>query len=270
MESIELVKAIYDVGEVSDELLQKLEFELSVSKMKPRSESVSSIDYQPSGLISVYRDNYKPYYEDRGYGSDIIKYFEVGYCPDDIDVEDDLVDWVYLKRDDGKHYERPYFAGRAVIPIHDTKGKLVGFSGRSVANQEPKFIHTKGLPKTKVLYNWHRAQKYFEMTHEVIIVESPGVVWSWFRAGFPNVVASLNAYLSSEHVKLLTNHPEISKVTIAYDADTAGRRGRDQAIKMLKRKLNVYYVDIPEGEDYDKMSPEEIKSWHSKRKVVTP
>lgn len=269
-QAVEFVKAVYGVGEISSDILRRIEFDMSVSNMKPRESVGQAIEYQPSGLIELYKEYSNPYYVQRGFDENITRYFEVGYCPSDIDVEDDLHDYVYLKNDQGEYYDKPYFWGRAVIPIHDAAGKLVGFSGRSVNNFEPKFIHTKGLPKTKVLYNWHRAEKYFEMTHEVIIVESPGVVWSWFRAGFQNTVASLNTYLSTEHIRMITRHPQIEKVTIAYDPDIAGREGTKQACNLLKRKVNVSFIELPDGSDYDKMSPDEIRSWHHKRKVVAP
>lgn len=265
-EAVEFVKAVYNVGEVDQAILDKIEFEEGLRGLSGSKRESDLVSILPNELVDLYQENGAAYYQSRGFSADLLSYFQVGFCPDDLNVDDDLMPYVYLLNEKGEPYLKPYFHDRCVIPIHDRNGGLVGFSGRSVSDLEPKFIYTPNLPKTKVLYNWHRAVKFVDTSKELVICESPGVVWSWFRAGFPNVVATLGAYLSQEQARMIFKAPNVNKVTIAYDADKAGREGAKAAIKSLIGKVNVYAIDLPEYADYDKMSPAEIQSWFNKRR----
>lgn len=97
-----------------------------------------------------------------------------------------------------KHFGTGYSAKKdmTVVPMHDPKGMLIGFIGRSVEGKE--FKNSLNLPKSKTAYNFHRAKKHGE---KVIIVESSFDAKRIHQAGYPNVIALLGGHVTSYHLE---------------------------------------------------------------------
>jgi DNA primase len=95
-----------------------------------------------------------------------------------------------------RHFEIGYSKKRdmVVVPMHDPKGMLVGFIGRSI--EDKVFKNSDNLPKSKTAWNYHRAKTHGDT---VIVVESSFDAMRVHQAGYPNVVALLGGSFSKFH-----------------------------------------------------------------------
>ena len=103
-----------------------------------------------------------------------------------------------------------------VTPVHSTDGVPLGIVGRSIEGKS--FKNSTNLPKSKTLFNIHRAKKVGD---QVIVVESNFDAIRIHQAGFPNVVATLGGFLSPDQQNILNRY--FNKIIIMTDADNAGR-----------------------------------------------
>ena len=147
----------------------------------------------------------------------------------------------------------------AITPVHSPDGMPIGLVGRSIEGKA--FKNSTNLPKSKTLFNVHRAKR---IGSHVIIVESNFDAIRVHQAGFPNVVATLGGFISSEQHKIINRY--FSKITIMTDADLAGRELGLSIANRLKNKdllwASYEYGKIyPHGaKDAGDMTDEEIKT----------
>jgi DNA primase len=146
-----------------------------------------------------------------------------------------------------------------ITPVHSPDGTPIGLVGRSIEGKS--FKNSTNLPKSKTLFNIHRAKKIGD---HVVVVESNFDAIRVHQAGFPNVVATLGGFLSTEQQNLLNRH--FNKITIMTDADLAGRElGFSIANKLRMKDLlwssyqygKIYPHDAKDAGD---MTDEEIKA----------
>lgn len=150
----------------------------------------------------------------RGLSEDTLSYFEIGYS-------------------DKKR--------RIVIPARDEFSRLIGFIGRAIDSEtQPKYLYSKGFPRKSILFNLNRAKKH----SEVIVVEGSVDAMMIHQAGFPNVVATLGAAVTKEHISLLRHY--FDKVIIFADNDSAGESMRDTLLDGLSG-VPVNVVRYPDG-----------------------
>jgi DNA primase len=149
--------------------------------------------------------------------------------------------------------------GMVTVPVHSPDGMPIGIVGRSIEGKS--FKNSTNLPKSKTLFNIHRAKKIGD---HVIVVESSFDAIRVHQSGFPNVVATLGGFLSKEQQSLLNRH--FNRITIMTDADLAGRElGFSIANKLRMKDLlwssyqygKIYPHDAKDAGD---MTDEEIKA----------
>ena len=146
-----------------------------------------------------------------------------------------------------------------VTPVHSPDGLPIGIVGRSIEGKS--FKNSTNLPKSKTLFNIHRAKKIGD---NVIVVESNFDAIRIHQAGFPNVVATLGGFLSTEQQHILNRY--FNKITIMTDADSAGRELGKSISNKLKNKdilwASYSYGKIypHEAKDAGDMTEEEIKT----------
>lgn len=129
-----------------------------------------------------------------------------------------------------------------ITPVHSPDGIPIGLVGRSIEGKA--FKNSTNLPKSKTLFNVHRAKR---IGSHVIIVESNFDAIRIHQAGFPNVVATLGGFLSKEQHHLLNRY--FNKITIMTDADVAGRElGMSIANKL--RNKDILWASYSYGKIY--------------------
>jgi DNA primase len=148
---------------------------------------------------------------------------------------------------------RGTMSGRVVIPIHNKKGELVAYAGRAIDDTEPKYKIPNGFRKSIELFNLHRVGE----SERIVVVEGFFDCIKVHQSGFP-CVALMGSSLSTEQEKILVQN--FRRILFLFDGDDAGRRGADECLLRLGKKLLVMAVMLPEGKQPDSMSVEEMKS----------
>jgi DNA primase len=145
------------------------------------------------------------------------------------------------------------FRHRVIFPIMNGRAQVVGFGGRSLDAQEPKYLNSPETP----LY--HKGQQVFGLAQAkdaIIAAKTAVVVEGYFdcvalaQAGLSCVVSPLGTALTQEHVRLLRRYAE--RVILAFDADAAGEQATVRGIELLLEEgLSVQVARLPDGVDPD-------------------
>lgn len=204
------------------------------------------------------------YLQRRGLADETIARFRLGYAPDSFEallraarqrfsaaalVKAGLIQ--ARERGDG-FYDR--FRGRAIFPIADLRGRVIGFGGRALRpDQVPKYYNSPDGPyfnKRLHLYGLHLARDAMRAEDMAVITEGYMDAIALHQAGFPTAVASLGTSLTREHAELLRR--QCSQVVIAYDADLAGQQATLKGLDTLVRAgCHVRVLRLPDGKDPD-------------------
>ncbi len=149
------------------------------------------------------------------------------------------------------HYDR--FRGRVIFPIFTPTGKVVAFGGRTIIDQEPKYLNSPDTPvytKGKLLYGWNFTKDAIREQGETILVEGYTDFLALLQAGIPNAAASLGTSLTSEQVLQASRFE--SRVIVSYDADSAGIKASLRAISLcFEQGVEIRVLTLPKGYDPD-------------------
>lgn len=156
-----------------------------------------------------------------------------------------------MKREDGTLY--PRFRGRLIFPIHDLRGRAVGFGGRILGPGEPKYLNSPETPifhKGEQLYHMHLAKHAIRKAGVAIVVEGYFDVLRLALAGSDQVVAPLGTALTEAQATLLRRYTD--EVILLYDSDGPGLKATFRAGDVLiAHGVRVRVATMPEGEDPD-------------------
>jgi DNA primase len=156
-----------------------------------------------------------------------------------------------FRRDDSRIV--PRFRNRLLFPIHDGRGRPVGFGGRLLGPGEPKYLNSPETPifhKGRQLYNLHNAKSSIRQEQVVLVVEGYFDVLRLVLAGIDHVVAPLGTALTPDQAGLLQKLAP--SAVLLYDSDAAGLRATFRAgDELLRRGVRVRVATMPSGEDPD-------------------
>ena len=200
------------------------------------------------------------YIKDRGLTDKLIDELSFGFIPKGqllsmMDKREEISSNALLKlglirMDEFGNYKE-VFQNRITIPIKDEKGNIVSFSGRTITDETPKYLHTSetGLfHKKELLYNFDNA-KVLSYNNELILVEGYMDVAGAKKLGFENTVALMGVALTEEHLKLI--NANLSSIVFALDNDKAGI---DEMLKripeLLDKNIRVSVIDISKIGNY--------------------
>ncbi len=205
----------------------------------------------------------RSYVKERGLGSDVASTFAIGYAPAGWDnllkaarrkgiADSALVSaGLVVERDGGGFYDR--FRERLIFPLLSSGNRPVGFGGRSLGDQEPKYLNspeTRLYRKSYYLYGLSQARQAIRLSREAILVEGYMDLLSLHQAGFHNVVASAGTALTDEQARTIAKYAD--KVFVAYDGDKAGISAATRAAETLVQLgLKVRVAAFPDGADPD-------------------
>jgi len=147
-----------------------------------------------------------------------------------------------------------FLRGRMVFPIHDERGELVAYAGRTMDGREPRYLFPPGFRKSQAVFNLHRAAQYAARQRGVaIVVEGFFDCLKVHQAGYGNVVALMGANASDRQSELL--HTYFRELVVMLDGDEAGRR----ASRVLAARWPAAHMAwVPAGWQPDQLSSEEI------------
>jgi len=159
-----------------------------------------------------------------------------------------------VKREDGS--VRPRFWNRLLFPIHDLRGRVVGFGGRVLGEGEPKYLNSPDsqiFHKGGLLYNLHAAKNAVRKEERAIVVEGYFDVIRLVEVGLEETVAPLGTAFTVEQAKLLKRYT--TDVVLLYDSDQAGLRATFRAADvLLSVGLRVTVATAPPGQDPDTLA----------------
>ncbi|MGC2696765.1 MAG: DNA primase, partial [Candidatus Angelobacter sp.] len=213
----------------------------------------------------------REYLAGRGLIEETIRTFRIGYAPDSgftlkdrlkTDFNDELMRasglFSWKEGVEANIYSR--FRNRIMFPIANENGKIIAFTGRTLATDEkagPKYMNSPETPiysKGRVLYNLDRAKEAIRKFEYTIIVEGQMDCIAVYSAGFNNVVASSGTAFSETQVRLLSRFSSSDKkqIVVNFDPDTAGAAATDRSLAMLvQEEFDVKILRLEAGFDPD-------------------
>lgn len=218
------------------------------------------------------------YMQSRGFGVDDLKNFDIGYAPNSwTDFLTYATQKGYTpeqlhqagllgKKDGGRYYDR--FVNRAIFPIKNITGNVVGFTGRVLGSSDmAKYLNTPEtdyFKKGNLLYGLSQAKRFMSQQGFAILVEGNTDVMRWHQLGLHNTVATCGTALTKYHARLIRRFT--NNITIVFDGDKAGKKAAERGIPIcVAEGLAVSVALLPEGEDPDsfgqKMSKEQLEKW---------
>ena len=206
------------------------------------------------------------YFKERGFTSETIKKFNLGYSPESWDAFTkealgkgykleflDKTGLTIVKKEDGKTFDR--FKGRVMFPIHSMSGRVLGFGGRILTNDKKaaKYLNSPESDiyhKSKVLYGIFQAKQAIAKLNNCYLVEGYTDVIQMNQAGIENVVSSSGTALTADQIRLVNRLTP--NITVLFDGDAAGLRASIRGIDLiLEAGMNVKVCSFPDGDDPD-------------------
>lgn len=201
------------------------------------------LDFELKGL-----DQAHPYLFSRGFLPATIAYFGLGFCA------------------------RGSLKDRVAIPLHDHKGRLVGYAGRVVddnlvAEHNPRYRFPSSreregkvfeFRKTRILYNGFRINAPVD---DLIVVEWFTSVWWLHQNGLPHVVATMGADCSERQAELIISLLKTSgRVWIIPDGDAAGERHAQALLTLVSPHRFVRWVKLDQGKQPTDLLTQQLQS----------
>ena len=275
-------------GQAVEELAARANIELPNKKPKDKHERIYQMFEEAQKFFKFTLNHTEhgkqalDYLSKRGLSKETTEHFEIGFAPEygdtlyqvlrdkSYDVSDMLQYSLVRQKDDGSYYD--LFTSRVTFPIKNMNGRVVGFSGRTLQqdnqvkymNSPESEIFKKGL----LLYHAFDAQQEILKNKRVILHEGFFDVISSYQAGFKESVATMGTSLTKEQARLLTKLS--MHVIIGYDGDKAGFEATSKAIDLiapLKAKIDI--LALPESLDPDEyIKTYGMKSYQDKMKSL--
>lgn len=205
----------------------------------------------------------RDYVQGRGYGREIVEKFGLGFAPPAWDAlsrflhqqgfaERVILEAGLAKRNrEGRLFD--HIRGRLIFPIRNVSGALVGFGGRALGDEQPKYLNTPETPlykKSELLYGLDMARAEISRAGQAVVVEGYTDVIAFHLADYPAAVATCGTALGKRHLELLGRFAPT--VILAFDADAAGERAavRGEELRISSNlDLDLRVAMMPAGQD---------------------
>lgn len=159
--------------------------------------------------------------------------------------------------DDKEPYDR--FRDRLTMPIHDARGRVIGFAARILdadKKDAPKYLNSPDTPlfdKGRTLFNLHRAGPASRQSGRIVVVEGQMDVIALAAAGIAEAVAPMGTALTERQLEMLWRLVETP--ILCFDGDAAGQRAAmravTRALPLLRPAHSLQIVRMPAGMDPD-------------------
>ncbi|WP_288638643.1 DNA primase [Comamonas kerstersii] len=204
------------------------------------------------------------YLKNRGVSGAISSKYGLGYAPagwrnlasvfpeyDDPQLEES---GLVISGEDGKRYDR--FRDRIMFPIRDVKGLCIGFGGRVLGDEKPKYLNSPETPlfhKGRELYGLFEARDALRSMGYALVTEGYMDVVALAQLGFPNAVATLGTACTPDHVHKLFRFTD--SIVFSFDGDKAGRnaarKALEAALPYASDTRSIKFLFLPAEHDPD-------------------
>lgn len=206
--------------------------------------------------------NAKKYLERRGIESLTARRFGLGYAPDAWQSITDYFGFpqcanllklglIDPKKNGNGYYDK--FRNRLMFPIQDARQNIVGFGGRAIGDEMPKYLNSPEsiiFNKSATFYGILQAKESLGKLRSAVIVEGYMDVIMLHQAGISNSIATLGTAMTEEHARVLDRYAD--EIILCFDGDEAGRKAAHRAVGVLKSmKAKIKVLTLPVGLDPD-------------------
>ncbi|XAH25301.1 DNA primase [Xylophilus sp. GW821-FHT01B05] len=272
--------------EAVQDLAQQIGLEVPDEDVSPQDKARAAAQRQKQATLAdvllqagdAYRKHLKAspravdYLKGRGVSGVVAARFGLGYAPpgwrtlasafpaydDPLLAESGLVivgeETEGVPESERKRYDR--FRDRVMFPIRSIKGDCIGYGGRVLGDEKPKYLNSPETPvfsKGRELYGLFEARAALREYGYVLVTEGYMDVVALAQLGFPNAVATLGTACTTEHVQKLFRFTET--VVFSFDGDAAGRRAArkalDAALPFASDTRSVKFLFLPAEHDPD-------------------
>jgi DNA primase len=207
------------------------------------------------------------YLKNRGLSGHIAKDFGIGYAPagwnnvlkklaTSNDNQDLLLEGGMLIHNQDKDQLYDRFRERIMFPIRDSRGRVIGFGGRVLNDDKPKYLNSPETPifhKGKELYGLYEARQAYRQLPRVLVVEGYMDVVALAQYGIRYGVATLGTACSAEHLARAFRFT--NEIVFCFDGDEAGRkaarRAMEHSLPVMEDGRQIKFLYLPDGEDPD-------------------
>ncbi len=204
----------------------------------------------------------RDYIDERKIDQDVAKQWLIGFAPDSWDAltlaaskagisESLLVSAGLVVKREAKSGCYDKFRNRLMFPILDTSGRVIGFGGRTLGDDNAKYMNspvTALFDKSSSLYGLGKARHSIVKLGKVIVVEGYTDVIMSSQYGIENVVAALGTSFTQGHARMLKRFA--SEIIMVLDSDDAGVAAANRALEVcLSQNVDVRIATVPEGKD---------------------
>lgn len=220
------------------------------------------------------------YLKGRGLTGEIAARFELGFAPPGWDnllarlgttqtQREALMNLgLAVRNEQGREYDR--FRHRIMFPIRDRRGRIVGFGGRALGDDGPKYMNSPESPvfhKGKELYGLYEALQHQSRPAHLLVVEGYMDVVALAQHGIEGAVGTLGTATTHEHLEALFRCT--ADLVFCFDGDRAGRqaawRALENTLPALRDGRQARFLFLPEGEDPDSLVRKEGQEAFRKR-----
>ncbi len=213
--------------------------------------NTAAVDYMKNrGLSGEIAQSYGLGYSKKSWDA-AIKHLSSRYRPEQI-VESGIA----IAKDEGGSYDR--YRDRIMFPIRNRKGQVIGFGGRVMGDDTPKYINSPETPlfhKGNELYGLYEARQATRKLERIIVVEGYMDVISLAQFGITYGVATLGTATTQQHIEIL--YRTVPEIIFCFDGDRAGKeaawRALDNTLPVLRDDKAIHFMFLPDGEDPDSL-----------------
>jgi DNA primase len=214
------------------------------------------------------------YLKNRGFTKETIVAWRLGYSPNTGHALSNFLTKKGFTTDEmkragivtmGSGGARDMFRGRVMIPLNDSRGAVVGFTARLLADEpnSPKYINTPATityDKGRQVFGLHLAKEAIRKENFVVVVEGNMDVIASHQAGITNVVASAGTAMTEMHLKELKRFT--GDIRLSFDADRAGIAATERVIPLAQKvEVALRIISIEGAKDPDELIQKEVKLW---------
>ncbi|MAL99953.1 MAG: DNA primase [Alteromonadaceae bacterium] len=207
----------------------------------------------------------REYIRNRGLNQDIVERYRVGFAPPEGDALARNVDAETRKTllethtlSDRYGSVRDLFRNRIMFPIRNSRGRTIGFGGRTLGDDKAKYINSPesdAFHKSREIYGLYEAMQARRQIDKLLVVEGYMDVIALAQHGIDYAVATLGTATNSESLGALLK--QARHLVFCFDGDTAGHRAADKALdnalEMLADGMHLQFLILPPGEDPDSL-----------------
>ena len=265
---LDFISTVEELGSLCGVKISKENSPVQKSKRKHLNETINfaAAYYEQQLRKSESRQKAIDYLKGRGISGESAKIFRIGYAPEGWNNlinahRNQGLNNINLKETglvaEGKNNIYDRFRERIIFPIRNRRGSVIGFGGRSIGEQQPKYLNS---PETYLFQKGHELYGLFESLNysrpkQIFVVEGYLDVISLYQAGIKNTVATLGTAISKIQIEKLFK--ETAKIQFCFDGDLAGqtaaRKALDLSLPLLKNDRQVEFSFLPNESDPDSL-----------------